>query len=53
MLGLLGSIPAEGEEVGYENLTFRAERVQGRRIAKVLITRHEASDPNAEEVPAP
>ena len=52
MLGLLGSIPAEGEEVGYENLTFRAERVQGRRIAKVLITRHEAPDPNAEEVPA-
>jgi putative hemolysin len=41
MLGLLGSIPAEGEEVSFQNLTFTAERVQGRRIAKVLITRSE------------
>lgn len=41
MLGLLGSIPAEGEEVAFRNLTFKAERVQGRRISKVLIERRE------------
>lgn len=38
MLGLLGAIPAEGQEVRYDDLTFKAEKVQGRRIAKVLIT---------------
>jgi CBS domain containing-hemolysin-like protein len=41
MLGLLGSIPREGEEVTFQNLAFKAERVNGRRIAKVLITRTE------------
>jgi len=41
MLGLLGSIPAEGEEVGFQSLTFKAEQVRGRRIAKILITRKE------------
>jgi CBS domain containing-hemolysin-like protein len=38
MLGLLGSIPDEGDEVSYQNLSFKAEKIQGRRIAKVLIT---------------
>jgi putative hemolysin len=52
MLGLLGSIPAEGEEVGFQNLVFRAEQVQGRRIAKVLITRYEQKEPDAEGVSA-
>jgi CBS domain containing-hemolysin-like protein len=37
IMGLLGAIPLEGEEVRYDDLVFRAERVQGRRIAKVLI----------------
>jgi len=48
MLGLLGSIPAQGEEVTYQNLTFKAEKVNGRRIAKVLITRksEEAEQPS-------
>jgi CBS domain containing-hemolysin-like protein len=46
VLGLLGSIPDEGQEVAYQNLSFKAERVQGRRIAKVLITRIE--EPPAE-----
>jgi CBS domain containing-hemolysin-like protein len=50
MLGLLGSIPAEGEEVTFRSLTFKAERVQGRRIAKVLITRRgPEEEPGAEE----
>jgi CBS domain containing-hemolysin-like protein len=39
MLGLLGSIPEQGEEVTYQDLVFKAEKVNGRRIAKVLITR--------------
>jgi CBS domain containing-hemolysin-like protein len=39
MAGLLGKVPAQGEEVVYEGLRFRAERVRGHRIDKVLITR--------------
>ena len=49
MLGLLGSIPSEGEEVGFQNLIFKAEQVQGRRIAKILITRREPDDEGTEE----
>ncbi|MGE5460333.1 MAG: hemolysin family protein [Solirubrobacterales bacterium] len=44
VLGLLGSIPEDGEEVGFQNLVFTAEQVQGRRIAKVLIRRREPED---------
>ncbi|HCO04068.1 MAG TPA: hypothetical protein DIT48_12045 [Actinobacteria bacterium] len=39
MYGLLGAVPTQGETVTYEDLTFTAEKVQGRRIAKVLIHR--------------
>jgi CBS domain containing-hemolysin-like protein len=39
MYGLLGSVPTQGQTVTYDNLTFTAEKVQGRRIAKVLIKR--------------
>jgi CBS domain containing-hemolysin-like protein len=39
MLGLLGSIPEQGQEVSFQNLVFTAEKLNGRRIAKVLITR--------------
>jgi putative hemolysin len=49
MLGLLGSIPEQGEEVTYQNLVFKAEKVNGRRIAKVLITRK----PEGAEQPSP
>jgi CBS domain containing-hemolysin-like protein len=41
MLGLMGSIPEEGEEVRFQNLRFTAERVNGRRIVKILITRED------------
>jgi len=51
MLGLLGSIPEEGEEVAFQSLVFTAERVDGRRIAKVLITRKEP-DPQPETAEA-
>jgi CBS domain containing-hemolysin-like protein len=37
MAGLLGKIPSVGDEVTFQGLTFRAEKVQGRRIAKVLV----------------
>jgi CBS domain containing-hemolysin-like protein len=39
MTGLLGKLPSKGEQVSFQGLRFRAERVQGRRIAKVLITK--------------
>ena len=39
VLHLFGKIPSDGEEQVYQGLVFRAEEVQGRRIAKVLITR--------------
>jgi putative hemolysin len=37
MLALLGAIPREGQEVRCEDLVFRAERVQHRRITSVLV----------------
>ena len=37
MLGLLGAIPREGQEVRCEDLVFRAERVQHRRITSVIV----------------
>jgi CBS domain containing-hemolysin-like protein len=52
MLGLLGSIPNEGEEVTFQNLTFVAERVQGRRIAKVLIKQSRQPQPESVEATA-
>jgi CBS domain containing-hemolysin-like protein len=39
MMGILGRLPLQGEPVEFEGLRFTAERVQGRRIAKVLIER--------------
>jgi CBS domain containing-hemolysin-like protein len=39
MAGMLGHLPKRGEEVELQGVRFRAERVQGRRIAKVLVTR--------------
>jgi CBS domain containing-hemolysin-like protein len=52
MLGLLGSIPDEGEEVAFQNLTFVAERVQGRRISKVLIKQSRQPQPESVEATA-
>jgi putative hemolysin len=50
VLDLFGRIPEEGEEVTLEGLTFRAEEVIGRRIAKVLITRAPTDDPVPAEI---
>ncbi len=53
MLGLLGAIPTQGQEVRFRDLRFTAERVQGRRIAKVLVTRlPEGEAADREEVAA-
>jgi putative hemolysin len=45
----LGHVPAEGECVTFDGLEFCAERVQGRRIVSVLISRV----PVADGVPEP
>jgi putative hemolysin len=47
VLGLMGSIPDEGEAVDFQGLTFTAERVNGRRISKVLIKRPPTEEPVA------
>ena len=49
VLDLFGKIPRQGEEVSFQGLRFRAEEVQGRRIAKVLITPAPEPDPDPEE----
>jgi CBS domain containing-hemolysin-like protein len=36
---LLGHVPTEGETVDFDGHSFRAEKVQGRRIGRVRITR--------------
>ena len=48
MYGLLGAVPTQGETVSYDNLVFTAEKVQGRRISKVLIRRRQAEEVEAE-----
>jgi CBS domain containing-hemolysin-like protein len=49
MNGLLGAVPKEGETVAFDDLTFTAERVLGRRISKVLISRAERREEGPEE----
>jgi CBS domain containing-hemolysin-like protein len=52
MLGLLGEIPEEGQDVKFQNLRFTAEQVNGRRISKILITREPEPEGAQEEVGA-
>ncbi|MFZ4515508.1 MAG: hemolysin family protein [Acidimicrobiia bacterium] len=40
VFGLLGHVPSQGESVSYKNLEFTADRVQGRRIVSVVVTKH-------------
>ena len=37
VLGLAGRVPREGERFDFQSITFVAERVQGRRIARVRV----------------
>ncbi|HXY90937.1 MAG TPA: hemolysin family protein [Acidimicrobiia bacterium] len=39
VFNLLGHVPAEGEAVRFQDLELRTERVQGRRIESVIISR--------------
>jgi CBS domain containing-hemolysin-like protein len=39
VFGLLGHVPSEGESVDLHGLRFTAEKVQGRRVARVLVQR--------------
>jgi magnesium and cobalt exporter, CNNM family len=48
LLDIFGRIPPEGEEIRFQGLVFKVEKVQGRRIAKVLITRDPESSPSPE-----
>jgi len=44
MFGLLGTIPNEGQSVTIQGWRFSAERVQGRRVTKVMVTREPPSE---------
>ncbi|MEO8292490.1 MAG: hemolysin family protein [Actinomycetota bacterium] len=46
VLDLFGRIPDDGDQKEWHGLLFTAEEVQGRRIAKVLITRLPVSEPD-------
>ena len=50
VLELFGKIPDEGEQTDFHGFTFKAEEIQGRRVATVLITR--APETAEEEDPA-
>jgi len=43
LLNLVGDVPREGQEVEFQGLSLRAERVQGRRVGRVRI--HRAARP--------
>jgi CBS domain containing-hemolysin-like protein len=45
MFGLLGAIPTEGQAVTLQGFRFTAERVQGRRVTTILVTREPAAPP--------
>jgi CBS domain containing-hemolysin-like protein len=47
LFNLVGGVPREGQEVEFQGLRLRAERVQGRRIGRVRI--HRLSPPEAPE----
>lgn len=49
MMGILGRLPSQGETVDFEGLRFIAERVQGRRIARVLVEQIEPARAEKEE----
>jgi CBS domain containing-hemolysin-like protein len=38
LYNLLGRVPDEGEQIEYEGITFKIERLEGQRIAEVVLT---------------
>jgi CBS domain containing-hemolysin-like protein len=49
MMGILGHLPSQGEQCEFDGLRFTAERVQGRRISKVLVERTPAAERTTRE----
>ncbi len=49
VFGALGRVPAQGETVDIDGLQFVAERVQGRRVSKVLVGRRPGDDDAGDE----
>jgi CBS domain containing-hemolysin-like protein len=43
MFHLMGHIPTEGETVEVDGLVLRADRVQGRRIRRVRVSRRDGA----------
>jgi CBS domain containing-hemolysin-like protein len=52
LLNLIGGVPKEGQEVEFQGLSLRAERVQGRRISRVRINRLEQRPSNDQQAAA-
>jgi CBS domain containing-hemolysin-like protein len=50
LLDLFVKIPDLGQEIRFQGLVFKAEEIQGRRIAKVLITRDPEASPDEAQV---
>ena len=50
MLDLLGRMPEPGEDVTFRGLNLKADKVQGRPIASVLITRAPEENGEGSEV---
>jgi CBS domain containing-hemolysin-like protein len=48
LFNVVGGVPREGQEVDFQGLRLRAERVQGRRIGRVRIHRLGATDSAAD-----
>lgn len=46
--GLLGRVPAQGDRVRHDGIEFQVERMKGRRISKVLVTRSAAPEARVE-----
>jgi Mg2+/Co2+ transporter CorC len=44
VFGMLGRVPVEGESIELDGLTITIERVQGRRVGKVLVAASPGSD---------
>ncbi|AUX37527.1 MULTISPECIES: transporter associated domain-containing protein [Sorangium] len=51
MLGVLGHLPAQGEQMDLERLRFTAERVHGRRISEILVEEIEQEGGGRGEAP--
>ena len=48
VFGTLGRVPLEGESIELDGIVITIERVQGRRVGKVLVTRSSAPDDDGE-----